>query len=170
MCIFGVRSRFLDVIYGVRPPNGSPFVVYKRLTYSEEKELIISMIFQVTDWWEEYVYLRGRSPIMVNSNYYGVVSILFFTLMFNSLWFYSSIYTVRYIWMQNFISLLMNWNVATSILQHQMQSKVLTIHSETGVKISLPTCPTWSHFIFTCPGPSIKTLDVIMFLQSCSDK
>lgn len=24
----------------------------------------------VTDWWEEYVYLRGRSPIMVNSNYY----------------------------------------------------------------------------------------------------
>ena len=20
----------------------------------------------VTDWWEEYVYLRGRSPIMVN--------------------------------------------------------------------------------------------------------
>lgn len=28
----------------------------------------------VTDWWEEYVYLRGRSPIMVNSNYYGLVS------------------------------------------------------------------------------------------------
>ena len=27
---------------------------------------------QVTDWWEEYVYLRGRSPIMVNSNFYGV--------------------------------------------------------------------------------------------------
>ncbi len=25
----------------------------------------------VSDWWEEYVYLRGRSPIMVNSNYYG---------------------------------------------------------------------------------------------------
>ena len=29
----------------------------------------------VTDWWEEYVYLRGRSPIMVNSNYYGLVSL-----------------------------------------------------------------------------------------------
>ena len=28
MCNFGVRSRFLDVIYGVRPPNGSPaFIV-----------------------------------------------------------------------------------------------------------------------------------------------
>ena len=24
MCNFGLRSRFLDVIYGVRPPNGSP--------------------------------------------------------------------------------------------------------------------------------------------------
>ena len=29
MCNFGVRSRFLDVIYGVRPPNGSP--VYKEI-------------------------------------------------------------------------------------------------------------------------------------------
>ncbi|XP_041830596.1 carnitine O-palmitoyltransferase 1, liver isoform-like isoform X2 [Melanotaenia boesemani] len=26
----------------------------------------------VSDWWEEYVYLRGRNPIMVNSNYYGM--------------------------------------------------------------------------------------------------
>ncbi|XP_076852436.1 carnitine O-palmitoyltransferase 1, liver isoform [Brachyhypopomus gauderio] len=26
----------------------------------------------VSDWWEEYVYLRGRTPIMVNSNYYGM--------------------------------------------------------------------------------------------------
>ncbi|XP_039309848.1 carnitine O-palmitoyltransferase 1, liver isoform-like isoform X1 [Solenopsis invicta] len=26
----------------------------------------------VTDWWEEYVYLRGRSPIIVSSNYYGI--------------------------------------------------------------------------------------------------
>ena len=24
----------------------------------------------VTDWWEQYVYLRGRSPLMINSNYY----------------------------------------------------------------------------------------------------
>uniref|UniRef100_A0A8C2H919 carnitine O-palmitoyltransferase n=1 Tax=Cyprinus carpio TaxID=7962 RepID=A0A8C2H919_CYPCA len=28
---------------------------------------------EVSDWWEEYVYLRSRSPIMVNSNYYGMV-------------------------------------------------------------------------------------------------
>lgn len=25
----------------------------------------------VTDWWEEFVYLRQRSPLMINSNYYG---------------------------------------------------------------------------------------------------
>lgn len=24
----------------------------------------------VTDWWEEYVYLRGRNSLMINSNYY----------------------------------------------------------------------------------------------------
>mmetsp|Transcript_45820 Transcript_45820/g.115389 ORF Transcript_45820/g.115389 Transcript_45820/m.115389 type:complete len:799 (+) Transcript_45820:296-2692(+) len=24
----------------------------------------------VTDWWEKYVYLRGRTPLMINSNYY----------------------------------------------------------------------------------------------------
>ena len=26
-CNFGVRSRFLDVIYGLRPPNGSPVLM-----------------------------------------------------------------------------------------------------------------------------------------------
>ncbi len=31
----------------------------------------------VSDWWEEYVYLRGRSPIMVNSNYYGLGTLVF---------------------------------------------------------------------------------------------
>ena len=30
----------------------------------------------VSDWWEEYVYLRGRSPIMINSNYYSLDSIV----------------------------------------------------------------------------------------------
>lgn len=29
----------------------------------------------VSDWWEEYVYLRGRSPLMVNSNFYGIDAI-----------------------------------------------------------------------------------------------
>nr|AFO11022.1 liver carnitine palmitoyltransferase 1 [Tachysurus fulvidraco] len=26
----------------------------------------------VSDWWEEYIYLRSRNPIMVNSNYYAM--------------------------------------------------------------------------------------------------
>ncbi|OCT70985.1 hypothetical protein XELAEV_18037901mg [Xenopus laevis] len=26
----------------------------------------------VSDWWEDYIYLRGRGPIMVNSNYYAM--------------------------------------------------------------------------------------------------
>lgn len=29
---------------------------------------------QVSDWWEEYIYLRSRGPLMVNSNYYVMVS------------------------------------------------------------------------------------------------
>lgn len=29
---------------------------------------------QVSDWWEKYIYLRGRGPLMVNSNYYAMVS------------------------------------------------------------------------------------------------
>lgn len=35
----------------------------------------LSLFHQVSDWWEEYVYLRGRGPIMVNSNYYGMVCV-----------------------------------------------------------------------------------------------
>lgn len=30
----------------------------------------------MSDWWEEYVYLRGRSPLVVNSNFYGIDAIL----------------------------------------------------------------------------------------------
>ncbi|KAI0209134.1 Carnitine O-palmitoyltransferase 1, liver [Lamellibrachia satsuma] len=30
----------------------------------------------VSDWWEDYVYLRGRSPIMVNSNFYGIDAVM----------------------------------------------------------------------------------------------
>lgn len=29
----------------------------------------------VSDWWEEYVYLRGRSALMINSNFYGIDAI-----------------------------------------------------------------------------------------------
>ncbi|TSK38336.1 Carnitine O-palmitoyltransferase 1, liver isoform [Bagarius yarrelli] len=30
----------------------------------------------VSDWWEEYIYLRGRGPIMVNSNFYTMIRAL----------------------------------------------------------------------------------------------
>lgn len=30
----------------------------------------------VSDWWEEFVYLRGRSALMVNSNFYGIDALL----------------------------------------------------------------------------------------------
>ena len=30
---------------------------------------------QVSDWWQQFVYLRSREPLIINSNYYGVVSI-----------------------------------------------------------------------------------------------
>lgn len=39
---------------------------------------VITVLWQVSDWWEEYVYLRGRGPIMVNSNYYAMVKTVFF--------------------------------------------------------------------------------------------
>jgi len=35
--------------------------------------LLFSFLLQVSDWWEEYIYLRGRGPIMVNSNYFAMV-------------------------------------------------------------------------------------------------
>ncbi|KAM5186375.1 carnitine O-palmitoyltransferase 1, liver isoform 1-T8 [Callospermophilus lateralis] len=31
----------------------------------------------VSDWWEEYIYLRGRGPLMVNSNYYAMEMVYF---------------------------------------------------------------------------------------------
>ncbi|XP_067344440.1 carnitine O-palmitoyltransferase 1, liver isoform-like isoform X3 [Channa argus] len=51
----------------------------KPLLYSYQGSLpnlpvptIKDTVKRVSDWWEEYVYLRGRGPIMVNSNYYGM--------------------------------------------------------------------------------------------------
>uniref|UniRef100_A0A8C4HD39 Carnitine O-palmitoyltransferase 1, muscle isoform n=1 Tax=Dicentrarchus labrax TaxID=13489 RepID=A0A8C4HD39_DICLA len=35
-------------------------------------------IQRVSDWWEEYIYLRGRGPIMVNSNFY-IMDLLYMT-------------------------------------------------------------------------------------------
>ena len=43
---------------------------WKLQWYLWAKHLFVSNY--VTDWWETYVYLYGRTPIMINSNYYGL--------------------------------------------------------------------------------------------------
>uniref|UniRef100_A0A8C2H836 carnitine O-palmitoyltransferase n=1 Tax=Cyprinus carpio TaxID=7962 RepID=A0A8C2H836_CYPCA len=51
-----INRNSIDIIY-----------LFYLFTYS-----VVSWKICVSDWWEEYVYLRSRSPIMVNSNYYGM--------------------------------------------------------------------------------------------------
>ena len=46
MCNFGVRSRFLDVIYGVRPPNGSPGLAQQKNEYGIEAGQILMQNIQ----------------------------------------------------------------------------------------------------------------------------
>ena len=43
MCNFGVHSRFLDVIHGVRPPNGS--LALSRVKHSTTEPLCSSILF-----------------------------------------------------------------------------------------------------------------------------
>ena len=43
MCNFGVRSRFLDVIYGVHPPNGSPAFKSRERTHTCDMENFYAM-------------------------------------------------------------------------------------------------------------------------------
>lgn len=52
------------------------YVLLQRNLHEERRCLeMFVCVSQVSDWWEEYIYLRGRGPIMVNSNYYGMVCI-----------------------------------------------------------------------------------------------
>lgn len=50
-------------------------VININTNYGNDEVLLIFLFFmlQVSDWWEEYIYLRGRGPIMVNSNYFAMV-------------------------------------------------------------------------------------------------
>jgi hypothetical protein len=36
---------------------------------------LLLVFLQVTDWWNNLVYLKSRGPLMINSNFYGVVSL-----------------------------------------------------------------------------------------------
>ena len=51
------------------PPGHPSWVIRGRVSCTPSPSLSL----QVSDWWEQYIYLRGRSPLMVNSNYYAMV-------------------------------------------------------------------------------------------------
>uniref|UniRef100_A0A8D2J1J7 carnitine O-palmitoyltransferase n=1 Tax=Varanus komodoensis TaxID=61221 RepID=A0A8D2J1J7_VARKO len=61
------------------------FSGHKPMLYSFQTSLprlpvpaVKDTVNRVSDWWEEYIYLRGRGPIMVNSNYFAM-DFLYFT-------------------------------------------------------------------------------------------
>lgn len=72
------------------------------MTWNSCLNFAIALLWQVSDWWEEYVYLRGRGPIMVNSNYYAMVNIDLFSFSpqilklynFRFKWFKARIFNV----------------------------------------------------------------------------
>uniref|UniRef100_A0A673KD53 carnitine O-palmitoyltransferase n=1 Tax=Sinocyclocheilus rhinocerous TaxID=307959 RepID=A0A673KD53_9TELE len=86
----------------------------------------------VSDWWEEYIYLRGRGPIMVNSNYYAMVRLishyfshnlpLFCTLMvLNTIPMCSSQY-------ERMFNTSRVPGVETDVLQHMNESKHIAVY------------------------------------------
>ena len=40
-------------------------------------DVFFIFVKQISDWWQQFVYLRSRESLMINSNYYGVVSICY---------------------------------------------------------------------------------------------
>ena len=50
MCNFGVRSRFSDVIYGVRPPNGSPGCTYLIGPLMSKGDIYMSFYTIILHW------------------------------------------------------------------------------------------------------------------------
>ena len=52
-------------------PNQRKIPPFSKVTYCVRLKWLMSENY-VSDWWEEYVYLRGRSPLPINSNYYGI--------------------------------------------------------------------------------------------------
>ena len=55
------------------PPGCRSWVVRGRGSCTPSQSPSPSL--QVSDWWEQYIYLHGRSPLMVNSNYYAMVRV-----------------------------------------------------------------------------------------------
>ena len=77
----GTVSRYLDSVKPLLTPEDYEQTVaaskdfQKTLGWRLQWYLRAKRFFTpnyVTDWWETYVYLYGRSPLMINSNYYGL--------------------------------------------------------------------------------------------------
>ncbi|XP_062990523.1 carnitine O-palmitoyltransferase 1, muscle isoform isoform X2 [Elgaria multicarinata webbii] len=69
--LFSVRHLMDEDWYGRMEALALDF--QKQMAPQLQKYLILKSWWAtnyVSDWWEEYIYLRGRAPIMVNSNYY----------------------------------------------------------------------------------------------------
>jgi len=66
-----IRPLFTDEDFAEKEKMAAEFLNNEgpRLQRSLRLKWLISTNY-VTDWWEKYAYLRGRSSIMINSNYY----------------------------------------------------------------------------------------------------
>ena len=63
MCNFGVRSRFLDVIYGVRLPNGSPEKISDAINYWRlfpSNKLFLGYQIQTNDFQQENPFILNH--------------------------------------------------------------------------------------------------------------
>ncbi|XP_032591360.1 carnitine O-palmitoyltransferase 1, liver isoform isoform X1 [Drosophila grimshawi] len=99
----------------------------------------------VSDWWEEYVYLRGRSPLCVNSNFYGTDAI-FMNL--------TSIQSAR---AANVISLLLNFR---RLIEHQELQPIM-------VQGMIPLC-SWQYerTFNTARVPGLETDRIVHYRDS----
>jgi hypothetical protein len=52
---------------------GSSILLFLSLKFRAPQLCVSPPHTQVSDWWEEFVYLRSRNSLMVNSNYYLMV-------------------------------------------------------------------------------------------------
>uniref|UniRef100_A0A8C2DGN4 carnitine O-palmitoyltransferase n=1 Tax=Cyprinus carpio TaxID=7962 RepID=A0A8C2DGN4_CYPCA len=73
-----IKNRIIKGVYPASPSSWLFVVIAILATMYMQSDPSMGLIAKIrehlplSDWWEEYVYLRSRSPIMVNSNYYGM--------------------------------------------------------------------------------------------------
>ncbi|XP_023170775.1 carnitine O-palmitoyltransferase 1, liver isoform isoform X2 [Drosophila hydei] len=99
----------------------------------------------VSDWWEEYVYLRGRSPLCVNSNFYGTDAI------------FMNLTNVQSARAANVISLLLNFR---RLIEHQELQPIM-------VQGMIPLC-SWQYerTFNTVRVPGLETDRIVHYRDS----